>query len=127
LSDGNVSPVLSINAKNDITLEVSSQGGEYGISSSGERRMVDLSLQLALSRLSSRHSGFSCNLMILDEVEDKLDASARRKLVELLVTIANKENKTILIASHYKDIKSYVGKVWTVVKQDGISSLVFNS
>lgn len=122
ISDGHVLPILQI-SNQSIALEVTSQGGEYKISSSGERRMVDLSLQLALAKLSAKYSGFTCNVMILDEVEDKLDASARRRLLTVLNKLAADEGRTVFIASHYKDIKSYVDRVLTIVKRDGISVL----
>lgn len=125
ISNGRVSPQIFITPKGEVGFEVTQLVGQrkYGLSSSGQRRMVDLGIQLALARLSSKYSGFTSNLMILDEVEDKLDASARRHLVTLLTKIAEEENKLILIASHNKDIKSYVERVWLVEQTDGVSRL----
>lgn len=124
LSDGYAVPTLSIGAKSTINLDVQTQAQDYSISSSGERRQVDLSIQFAVARLSSRYSGFSCNLMSLDEVEDKLDSASRRRLISLLNRIASSDQKIILIASHYKELKSYVDRVWTIVKSDEVSRLV---
>lgn len=125
ISNGRVSPLIFINPKGEVGFEVTHVDGQkkYGLSSSGQRRMVDLGIQLALSRLSSRYSGFTSNLMILDEVEDKLDSSARRHLISLLEKLAEDEHKIILIASHNKDIKSYVTKTWLVTQNQGISIL----
>lgn len=128
LSDGYAVPSLSLKGtgnKTTINIDVNTQGASYKRSSSGERRAMDLPLQFALGRLSSTYSGFSCNVMILDEVDDKLDASARRRLVLLLNRIASAENKTILLASHNKDIRSQVDKIWTVKRTDGVSRLIY--
>ena len=125
ISNGRVSPMIFITPKGEVGFEVTHVEGQkkYGLSSSGQRRMVDLGIQMALARLSSRFSGFTSNLMILDEVEDKLDSSARRHLISLLEKLAEDEGKIILIASHNKDIKSYVDRTWLVTQTQGISRL----
>ena len=125
ISNGRVSPQLFITGKGEVGFDVTQIDAQrkYGLSSSGQRRMVDLGIQLALARLSSRFSGFTSNLLILDECEDKLDASARRHLIALLEKISEEEKKIILIASHNKDIKSYVGRTWLVTQTQGVSVL----
>ena len=125
ISDGEISASLS--AMNDvICLDVKTPGGTYVKSSSGERRMVDLSVQLSLSDLSSHYSGFSSNLCILDEVDFALDSAHRRRLIGMLQEISNRTGKTIFIASHHKDVRVLADKILTVVKENGISSLVSN-
>lgn len=124
LSDGYAVPSLSIGSKNTIVLDVQTQSEDYSMSSSGERRVIDLSIQFAIARLATKYSGFSSNIMFLDEVEDKIDAAARRRLISLLNRIATEDKKIILIASQYKDLKSHVDRVWTVVKSNEISRLL---
>lgn len=124
LSDGYEVPRLVVASNNSISLDVDTQAENYGLSSSGERRKIDLAIQLALSKLAAKYAGFSCNLLLLDEIDDKLDASSRRRLVNLLQRIAVNDRKTIIIASHYKEIGSYVDRVWTMRKTDGVSILV---
>lgn len=125
ISNGRVSPQLFITPKGEIGFETQQLQGarKYGLSSSGQRRMVDLAIQLAIMRLSSKFSGFTSNILILDEVEDKLDASARRHLIGLLNKIAEEDQKVVMIASHNRDIKSFVEQVWLVTQKDGIANL----
>lgn len=120
LTDGHAVPQIGASG-NTITFDVNTQGGSYKRSSSGERRAMDLSIQFALSKLASRFSGFSCNALILDEVDDKLDASARRRLISLMMKISQQDQKIVLIASHNKDVRSHVDRVWTVVRSGGVS------
>ena len=125
VSNGRVSPRLELNDAGEITFDVSVVGGyrKYGLSSSGQRRMVDIGIQLALAKLASRYSGFSCNLLVLDEIDDKLDAAARRHLMALLERIAGEDRKMIMIASHSKDLKTHAHETWLVTNVGGVSTL----
>jgi len=82
--------------------------------SSGGRRRVDVCVLLVFSWLSR-----ICNLLLVDELLDGLDASGR----EAVLAILSRLRQTILVISHEKGLKSLFPKVWTVVKEKGVSRL----
>jgi hypothetical protein len=130
LSRGQVRADMAVDDKG-ISLQVGKvrSSGElsknkYGMASSGERRKVDIGIQLAMSVLSSLYSGFRCNVMFLDEVDDKIDGASRQRLVELLEKVAVDNQQSIFIASHYKEIRSMTTRTMTMLNRDGVSELL---
>jgi DNA repair exonuclease SbcCD ATPase subunit len=82
--------------------------------SSGGRRRVDVCVLLCfawISRLS--------NLLLVDELLDGLDESGRERVLEILSSLRG----TILVISHRRELKSKIGRVWTVEKKNGFSRL----
>jgi len=91
----------------------------YGTSSylgesSGGRKRVDICVLLVFSWLSTM-----CNLLLVDELLDGLDDTGRETVLDILSRLRG----TILVISHKKELKSRIGRVWTVIKKHGASRL----
>lgn len=71
--------------------------------SGGEGRRVDIILQLAQRDLSRVESGFSCNLLVLDEILDYLDSDGISSVLGML----EKESSSVdslMIVTHKEDV-----------------------
>jgi DNA repair exonuclease SbcCD ATPase subunit len=109
--------------KDVFDIEVSRKDGgvKYHALSSGEKRRVDLIVIFVLDELKRVNCG-EMNVRFYDEVLDSLDEVGVEKTINLLSSIA--ENKQIFIISHRSDLKDLFSKCITVVKKDGITSIL---
>lgn len=89
--------------------------------SRGEKRKVDLAIQLAFNDLAIATGGSHINLLVCDEIIDPLDETGVNFLVEILTKKA--ENMCILLMSHKPHLGASFPTRWTVVKQNGVSRL----
>lgn len=83
--------------------------------SGGEGRRVDIILQLAQRDLSRVESGFSCNLLVLDEILDYLDSDGVSNVLSML----EKESSSIdslMIVTHKEDVDIPNDSELTVIK-----------
>lgn len=83
--------------------------------SGGEGRRVDIILQLIQRDLARNESGFSSNLLILDEVLDNLDATGADSVLSLL-EYKSPDINTMMIVSHKPDINIPSDRIITVTK-----------
>lgn len=83
--------------KNDLDLYYS--GKAYENLSGGERRRVDLCMQLALRDLTINETGLVFNILGLDEIFDNLDAEGISRVLELIKNVAS-EVSSLLIITH---------------------------
>lgn len=96
---------------------------EFGALSGGEGRRVDLILQLAQRSLCEVQSGFSCNLLVIDEILDYLDSVGVDNVLSLLETNSTNVD-TLMVVTQRSDLNINFDSVLTVVKnEDQISSL----
>lgn len=109
------------------SIEISNQDGgqEYSANSGGERKRIDLAINLALQDLVASRSNKRINIAIWDEVFDALDEVGIESVIGLLQELS-KEKSTILVVSHNQHLQSYFTNVMTVVKKDGFSTLEDN-
>ena len=108
---------------NDIKIYLGDR--EFGALSGGEGRRVDLILQLAQRQLCEVQSGFSCNLLVIDEILDYLDAVGVDNVLSLLE--ANSTSvETLMLVTHRPDLNITFDTILTVVKgEDQMSKLVW--
>lgn len=71
--------------------------------SGGETRRVDLILQLAQRSLCEYYSGFSCNLLVLDEILDYLDTSGVDSVLSMMQSKTS-DVDTIMVVTHRSDL-----------------------
>lgn len=117
---------------NDKKIEISLSGNKILITvggrlyenlSGGERQRVDLAVQFALRDMLVTTSGFSCNLLVLDEAFDNLDAQGSDALIQL-VTTEFSDIDSVFVVTHHSEIDIPYDKEITVVKNSyGVSSL----
>lgn len=108
--------------KFQIELHNEDGGSSYMSNSSGERRRVDVAVNLALCDLISSRANKKINLLFADEVFDSLDSQGIDSVMELLRELA-RDKSSIFVISHNDQIQSYFDKVLTVTK-DGDSSVI---
>ena len=102
---------------------VNNKGGEdYVANSSGEKKRIDLAINLALQDLIASRSTKKLNIAMFDEVFDSLDENGVDGVVSLLQELAQ-EKSTILVVSHNEYLKSFFTNTLTVVKKDGFSTI----
>lgn len=120
--------LFSNDKKIEVTLSgnkimITSGGRPYENLSGGERQRADLAVQFALRDMLVVTSGFSCNLLVLDEAFDNLDAQGSESLIRL-VTTEFSDIDSVFIVTHHSDISIPYDKIITVIKgKDGISNL----
>lgn len=106
---------------NDIKIYLGDR--EFGALSGGEGRRVDLILQLAQRHLCEVQSGFSCNLLVIDEILDYLDSIGVDNVLSLLETNSTNVD-TLMVVTQRSDLNINFDSVLTVVKDENqISSL----
>lgn len=124
-----VTPTKSLKSgeeRNKIGMNILLEGQEvkYESLSGGEKRRVDLSLIFGLNRwVSEKYSVPSgiLGLIILDECFSYLDVSGSEVVAQLL--FEEGKDRSIFVIDHSLSLSSYATNIWTVIKQDGISTL----
>lgn len=102
---------------------INSDGGSsYASNSSGEKKRVDIAINLALQSLVASRSNKKLNLIILDEILDSLDDAGVEHIMSLLQEISN-DKSSVFVISHNDSIKSVFTNTITVVKENGYSML----
>lgn len=100
---------------------------EYESLSGGERQKTDLALQFALRDMLINVTGFSCNMIVLDEVFDNLDEKGCKSLLTILAKIFY-DLDSVYVITHHSDIAIPKDKEICVVKDyTGCSSVNFVS
>lgn len=94
--------------------------------SGGEGRRVDIILQLIQRDLARNESGFSSNLLVLDEILDNLDATGADAVIDLL-EYKSPDIDSLLIVSHKPDINIPSDRTLTVVKNSDQISRIMKS
>ena len=97
-------------------------GSTYISNSGGEKKRIDLSINLALQDLVASRSSKKINVAMFDEVFDSLDENGIDGVVSLLQELSATKS-TILVVSHNEYLKSYFTNIITVTKINGVSSL----
>jgi len=81
-------------------LLISYNGKEYEALSGGERQKVDLIIQFAIRDMLCRHTSFSSNIIVMDEIFDNLDDIGCQKIIDL-ITKKLYDISSIFIISHH--------------------------
>ena len=98
---------------------------DYELLSGGEKQKVDIILQFALRDMMSVYLDFSCNVIILDEIFDFLDATGVNNVLNLVVNNLN-DIESVFIISHHSDELSIPFDSEIVVRknEEGISEVI---
>ena len=111
--------------KEKFSIEVTNKdgGNDYALNSGGERKRIDLCINLALQDLVASRSNKKFEIAIFDEVLDALDETGVERVMELLQEISS-EKSSIFVVSHNEHLKSYFSNIITIEKKDGFSRLI---
>ena len=99
-------------------------GKDYASLSGGEKQKVDVIVQFALRSMLCQLTGFSTNILVLDEITDGLDATGCQEVINC-VTKNLSDVSSIYIISHRTDLNLPCDKQLIVKKNSlGISSVI---
>lgn len=98
-------------------------GSEYIANSGGEKKRIDLCINLALQDLVASRSTKRINIAIWDEALDALDEVGIEKVIGLLQELSE-ERSTILVVSHNPHLQAYFSNTITVQKKGGYTTLL---
>jgi DNA repair exonuclease SbcCD ATPase subunit len=94
----------------------------YASYSGGNKTAISLSVDLSLSDLMAANYGSTFNMVVFDEQDTWLDASARERYLNLLKRIA--KTRQVFVVSHDEELKSRFDNVIAIEKRDDVSRLV---
>jgi len=94
--------VFGLDVKLELTdsLSMSSNMWGYDFESGGERKKTDVALMLATFDFHEYMYGRQCNILVLDEVDGRLDDDGVESLINIIKTDLADRVETLLIISH---------------------------
>ena len=113
---------ISVKFNSDMTIDMRRKGLDLGYVSSGEEGRIAIALTLAFRDTWESLSGIECNLLMVDELLDKigLDVNGKQMMVKCLRHIPN---RNIFLVSHDTDINNQSNKILTIVKEKDFSNI----
>lgn len=84
-------------------ISIKCNGKEYESLSSGERQKIDVMVQFALRDMLCNYLGFSCNMLVLDEVFDGLDNRGCEKIIDLMSECLS-DVSSVFVVTHRQDL-----------------------
>lgn len=109
---------------NVISLQYSTPGNSFALSSGGEKRKAEIALFIALNYLLADQGRGSTNLVILDEALYSLDYRAATSAVEAIRKFVHEEHKVGFLVCHSEEVKSLCDQQIIVERQNEISRIV---
>lgn len=89
--------------------------------SGGEQQRADVSFSLAVFDVHEELYGRQCDMIVLDEVDSKLDKAGILSLVKLIQDELTPRVKNVLVISHKNVMLDMFPTTWVVHRQDGAS------
>lgn len=106
-------------------LLISYNGKEYEALSGGERQKVDLIVQFAVRDMLCKHTAFSSNIIVLDEIFDNLDDIGCQKILDLITTRLYDISSIFIITHHGNELSIPYDDVIRLEKDNtGVSKLL---
>ena len=105
-------------------IDIMYDGKQIESLSGGEAKKVDIIIQFAIRDMLCKFLGFSCNILVADELFDACDRLGCQKIIDL---ISNKlcDIESVFIVTHHSDLNLPEDSIITVEKDDnGISRIV---
>lgn len=99
-------------------IQIQVSPSEYVESSKGERRRVELVIQLGLRFAMEQRRGHY-SILVLDECDDNLDEIGARKLLDYLAGL----DRRVFFISHNPVTKAFCPESLTVVRSNGLSRI----
>jgi DNA repair exonuclease SbcCD ATPase subunit len=116
---------VNMNIKFTSTLDVESDKWSYEFCSGGERKRIDLSIMFGLYDLYTSIYGRQCNIMVLDEVDSKLDKHGVEAFADIIndLTASPESPDTVYVISHKRELES-VFPTQIVIRKRNMFSVV---
>jgi DNA repair exonuclease SbcCD ATPase subunit len=111
--------------QNKNTIDVLFGNIKYENLSGGEKQKVDLIIQFSIRDMMQQRLGFSCSILVLDEIFDNLDEIGCKKIIDTISQKLTDISSIYIISHHADELDIPVDKVITVSKDEhGISNLM---
>ena len=105
-------------------LLISYNNKEYEALSGGERQKIDLIIQFAIRDMLCRHTSFSSNIIVMDEIFDNLDDIGCQKILDLITTKLYDISSIFIISHHGNELNiPYDDKIKIIKDNDGVTRL----
>jgi len=123
---------IELNIKFTSTLSNETDKWGYEFCSAGERKRIDLCIMFALYDLYMSIYGRQCNIMVLDEVDSRLDQDGVQAFSDIIINDFSKENDTlkpdtIFVVSHKPELKDIFPEQILLEKENSFSRIVVSS
>ena len=106
-------------------LLISYNGKEYEALSGGERQKVDLIIQFAIRDMLCRHTSFSSNLIVMDEIFDNLDDIGCQKILDLITNKLYDISSIFIITHHGNELNVPYDDIIRIEKDNnGVTRIV---
>lgn len=117
--------VFDLDIKIELTdsLGISSSMWGYDFESGGERKRTDVAFMLAMFDFHEQMYGRQCNVLVLDEVDGRLDDDGIDSLIRIIKDDLAHRVETIFIISHRNMMSDVFSKEIRVVRNGRFSSL----
>lgn len=105
-------------------IDIMYDGKQIESLSGGEAKKVDIIIQFAIRDMLCKFLGFSCNILVADELFDACDRLGCQKIIDL---ISNKlcDIESVFIVTHHSDLNLPEDSIITVEKdENGISRII---
>jgi DNA repair exonuclease SbcCD ATPase subunit len=109
------------------TLSILPSKWDYSLCSGGERKRIDMAIMFALYDLYIHMYGQRCNVMVLDEIDGRLDSEGIESFISIIHNdfASNSDTRskpdTILIISHRPEMLDAFPSKMLVRKKEGLS------
>ncbi len=108
----------------DNKVEISYESRDYSSLSGGEQRRADLAMQFALRGLLVNTTGFSSNVLVVDEILDGLDGAGIDSLIRFITTGGLADIESLFIITHNSALPiPYDDKITVTKNRDMISEV----
>jgi DNA repair exonuclease SbcCD ATPase subunit len=117
--------VFGLDVKIELTesLGVTSNFWSYDFQSGGERKRTDVAFMLAAFDFHEQVYGRQCNILVLDEVDGRLDDDGIDSLINIIKNELANRVETILIVSHRDLMKDVFSREIKVTRNSRFSTL----
>lgn len=105
-------------------ISITYSGKPYEALSGGERQKVDLIIQFAIRDMLCAYTGFTTNIIALDEIFDNLDDVGSTRVIDLISNKLSDISGVFIISHHAKELNiPYDNQLVIVKNSDGVSYL----
>lgn len=118
---------IDMSIKFSSTLNAETDRWGYEFCSGGERKRIDLAIMFGLYDLYMSIYGQQCSIMVLDEVDSRLDKRGVESFTEIVTDICTNDERprpsTIFVISHKQELESLFPSQITIKKKGHFSSI----
>lgn len=105
-------------------ISITYSGKPYEALSGGERQKVDLIIQFAIRDMLCAYTGFTTNIIALDEIFDNLDDVGSTRVIDLISNKLSDISGVFIISHHAKELNiPYDNELVIVKNNEGVSYL----